>query len=287
MKCLVLAASPLNLLVPVLLLSLAQPGFGGPKVTVGRTVAAAESVSMDQIDHRVWDALLTRYVDDRGNVAYAAWKGSAQDVQALDAYLATLSTADPRRQASKNAVLAFWTNAYNAVTVRGILREYPTSSIRNHAAKLIGYNIWKDLLLLVGGQPYSLDQIEHEILRKRNEPRIHFAIVCASRSCPRLLNRAYTAADLENQLVTNTKAFFADPANFRHDAARRVFHLSSILSWFADDFGSDQASRLRTIAPYLPTREAYQAALSNAVTVSYLDYDWGLNDQTAPQSGRR
>ena len=268
-------------------MSLAQPGFGGPKVTVGRTVAAAESVSLDQIDHRVWDALLTRYVDDRGNVAYAAWKASAQDVQALDTYLATLSTADPRRQTSKNAVLAFWINAYNAVTVRGILREYPTSSIRNHTAKLIGYNIWKDLLLVVGGQPYSLDQMEHEVLRKLGEPRIHFAIVCASRSCPRLMNRAYTAADLENQLATNTKAFFADPANFRHEAAGRVFRLSSILSWFGDDFGSDQASRLRAIAPYLPTREAYQAALGNAVTVSYLDYDWGLNDQTAAQSGRR
>jgi hypothetical protein len=105
-------------------------------------------------------------------------------------------------------------NAYNAVTVRGILREYPTSSIQNHAAKWLGYNIRKDLLLLVGGQPYSLDQIEHEILRKLDEPRIHFAIVCASRSWPRLGNRAYTAADLENQLDFNTQAFFADPGNF-------------------------------------------------------------------------
>jgi hypothetical protein len=177
MKCLVHAVSSSSFLAPVLLLSLAQPGFGGPKVTVGRTVAAAETV--------------------------------------------------------------------------------------------------------------SLDQIEHEVLRKLGEPRIHFAIVRASRSCPRLLNRAYTAVDLDNQLVFNTQDFFGDPGNFRHDSARRVFHLSSILSWFADDFGSDQAARLRTIAPYLPTREAYQAAVGNSVTASYLDYDWGLNAQTAPQSERR
>jgi hypothetical protein len=189
--------------------------------------------------------------------------------------------------ASKPTVLAFWINAYNAVTVRGILREYPMSSIRNHTAKAFGYNIWKDLLLVVGGQSFSLDQIEHDILRKMGEPRIHFAIVCALRSCPRLLNRAYTAADLEAQLSANTRAFFASPANFCYELEQSVFRLSSILNWLADDFGSDQASQMKTIAPYLPTREAQQAAVTNAVSVSYLDYDWGLNDQNPVRAARR
>jgi len=255
--------------------------LAGQKVTVGRNVPANQLVSMDQIDHRIWDGLLRRYVDENGNVAYAQWKKSAQDTQALDSYLAILSSASPRARASKEATLAFWINAYNAVTVRGILREYPTSSIRNHTAKLVGYNIWDDLLLTVGGSGYSLNQMEHEVLRKMGEPRIHFAIVCASRSCPRLLNEAYTATKLNDQLTTNTKAFFAQPGNFRHDAARRQFKLSSILQWFASDFGDSQAVRLRTIAPYLPTREAFDAAVANSVSVSYLDYDWGLNDQAA------
>lgn len=260
-----------------------SPAFSlaGQKVSVGKNVPANQLVSMDQVDHRVWDGLLKRYVDDNGNVAYAQWKKSAQDTQALDSYLTTLSTADPGAPASNEATLAFWINAYNAVTIRGILREYPTTSIRNHTAKLYGYNIWDDLLLTIGGSTYSLNQMEHEVLRKLGEPRIHFAIVCASRSCPRLLNEAYTADKLDAQLTTNSKAFFANFGNFRFDSARRQMRLSSILKWYGDDFGSGQAAQLKTLASYLPTGQAYEAAVANAVSVTYLDYDWGLNDQAA------
>lgn len=275
--------SPMNLLSTaafslVCLVSL-NTCLAGRKVNVGQNVPTSQQVTMDQIDARSWDALLKRYVDEQGNVNYTAWKQSAADVQTLDAFLAHLSTANPNAQAPPAAKLAFWINAYNAVTVRGILREYPTSSIRNHTAKLLGYNIWKDLLLTVGGKPYSLDQMEHEVLRKMGEPRIHFAIVCASRSCPRLLAEAYTADKLDAQLTRNAQVFFAQPGNFRYDASRGTIQLSSILDWFGEDFGTTQAAQLRTIAPYLPSREAYDAALANKVSVSYLDYDWGLNDQ--------
>ena len=259
----------------------------GQKVSVGKNVPANQLVLMDQIDHGVWDGLLKRYVDDNGNVAYAQWQKSAQDTRALDSYLAALSSANPKARASNEATLAFWINAYNAVTIRGILREYPTTSVRNHTAKLVGYNIWDDLLLTVGGNGYSLNQMEHEVLRKMSEPRIHFAIVCASRSCPRLLNRAYTEDKLDEQLTTNTKVFFANPGNFQYDAARRQFHLSSILKWFGGDFGDGQAAQLRTIAPYLPTRDAHDAAVAGSGSVSHLDYDWGLNDQTAVRAARR
>jgi len=259
----------------------------GTKVTLGQNVGRGQLVSMDQVNHGTWDALLKRYVDDSGNVAYAQWQKSDQDVQALDGYLASLSTADPQGRASKPGQLAFWINAYNAVTVRGILREYPTTSIRNHTAKAFGYNIWKDLQLYVGGQPYHLEQIEHEILRKMGEPRIHFAIVCASISCPRLLNEAFTADRLDEQLPLNTKVFFTNPGNFQFDAGRRQMQLSSILKWFGDDFGNGQAAQLKTIASYLPTREAYDAAIANAASVTYLDYDWGLNDQATARTARR
>ena len=200
-----LSALPLGLAATALSLVCAPPSLAGQKVTLGRAVPANQFVSMDQIDHGIWDGLLKRYVDNHRNVAYARWKQSAQDTQALDSYLGILSAANPRGQASKEAKLAFWINAYNAVTVRGILREYPTTSIRNHTAKLYGYNIWDDLLLSVGGSSYSLNQMEHEVLRKMGEPRIHFAIVCASRSCPRLLNEAYAADTLDAQLTTNSK----------------------------------------------------------------------------------
>ena len=261
--------------------------IAGPKVTVGRNVAASQRVSIDRINHASWDALLKKYVDAFGNVDYTAWQRSAQDSQQLDAYLGHLSLADPQTRANRETKLAFWINAYNAATIKGILREYPTTSIRKHTARLFGYNIWKDLQLIVGAQQYGIEQIEHEVLRKMNEPRIHFAIVCASISCPKLRAEAYTGQQLDAQLADNARDFFSKSGNFRYDPSSKRFYLSSILSWFADDFGRDQAAQLRAIAPYLPTATAQQAANSNAVRVSYLDYDWGLNDQATVRSARR
>jgi uncharacterized protein DUF547 len=253
--------------------------LAGTKVSVGQALPANQQVSFDQIDHTPWDILLKKYVNAQGGVNYRAWMNSTADTQALDDYLNTLSRANPQTQASREAKLAFWINAYNAVTVKGILREYPTTSIRNHTAKVFGYNIWQDLLLTVGKNAYSLEDMEHKILRKMGEPRIHFAIVCASHSCPRLLNEAYIAARLEEQLAVNTRAFFANGENFRYDAQSRRFYLSSILNWFGKDFGSNQAAQLKTITPYLPSQAAREAAHANSVTVSYLDYDWSLNEQ--------
>jgi hypothetical protein len=253
--------------------------LAGSTVTIGRATPANQQVSFDRIDHSAWDALLKKYVDAQGQVAYQAWKNSAGDSQVLDAYINSLSRANTQTQASREAKLAFWINAYNAVTVKGILREYPTTSIRNHTAKVFGYNIWQDLMLTVGNSTYSLEDMEHKVLRKMGEPRVHFAIVCASYSCPRLLNEAYVAARLEEQLTINTRVFFANERNFRYDAQSQKFQLSSILSWFEGDFGSDQATRLKSIAPYLPTESAIGAARANSVSVSYLDYDWSLNDQ--------
>ena len=252
--------------------------LAGDKVYVGQK-SFTRGRSMDAIDHASYDALLQKYVDDSGNVNYAGWKASAADVRTLDAYLARLSTVDTSARSSRVAQLAYWINAYNAVTIKGILREYPTDSIRNHTAKLYGYNIWHDLLLYSGGNAYSLDTIEHKILRPAKEPRIHFAIVCASKSCPKLLNRAYTAESLEKQLAQNTHDFFANAGNFRYNAVRGSMQLSSILKWFAEDFGDTKAKQLRTIAPYLPTAEAQRAAAAGRVSVSYLDYDWSLNEQ--------
>ena len=249
------------------------------KVYVGQNVSSNAQVSMDQINHSSWDMLLKKYVDDNGYVNYKAWHASSVDQKALTAYLNQLSKANPKQPASNNAKLAFWINAYNAVTVHGILREYPTSSIRNHTAKVIGYNIWRDLQLVVGGQAISLEGIEHQILRKMNEPRIHFAIVCASIGCPRLLNQAYSASEVEKQLDVNTKDFFSRPQNFRFDQQNKRFYLSSILSWFGTDFGANQAVQLKTIAPWLPDQTARNAARQNSVRISFLDYNWKLNDQ--------
>lgn len=248
-----------------------SPIYVGSKTTT--------TISMDSVDHSVWNHLLQEYVDDDGRVDYRSWKTSQSDTAALAHYLKSLSTANDRIDAKRASKLAFWINAYNAVTVYGILREYPTSSIRNHTAKLFGYNIWHDLQLYVGGKPYSLDHIEHKILRKMNDARIHFAIVCASVGCPRLLNEAYVGSRVLEQLESNSKDFFTRSQNFRHDESNRRFYLSAILDWFGEDFGESQRKQLQMIAQWLPTESARSAARSGSVSVSYLDYNWNLNAQ--------
>ena len=249
-----------------------------PMVLVGRAWAKIERVAIGEVSHQAWNELLQRYVDADGRVDYAGWKQSVEDVRKLDDYLATLSRADAVRDANPTQRLAFWINAYNAVTVRGILREYPTASIQNHVAHVWGYNIWRDLKLIVGDRRFSLGEIEHVVLRKMNEPRIHFVIVCASHGCPRLLNEAYSANGLEEQLSRNTLAFFADPTKCSVDAAQSELQLSPILDWFAADFGASTPAMLQRIADWLP-EPAQVIARSKDVRVKYLDYDWNLNDQ--------
>ncbi|MGQ9821986.1 MAG: DUF547 domain-containing protein [Thermogutta sp.] len=253
------------------------------RVVVGTAVQALEengdgTRSLDAVDHTAWDRLLHRYVDEDGMVNYAAWKNHQEDRAALERYLATLSAADPRAPTSKEGRLAFWINAYNALTVYGILRVYPTDSIRNHTAKLFGYNIWDDLLLPVGSEKYSLNDMEHKILRTLGEPRIHFAIVCASIGCPRLRNEAYTPDRLEEQLADNARDFFSRQKNLQVDAAERVIRVSSILNWFGTDFGPTPQAALKSLLEYMPA-DAKQVISSNSFSVSFLEYDWSLNRQ--------
>lgn len=246
-------------------------------VIVGADVAAAKQTTLDKIDHTVWDGLLKKYVDVKGMVNYKAWKANSADTQALDQYLVHLSHSNG--EGTREQQLAFWINAYNAVTIKGILREYPTSSIRNHTAKFFGYNIWKNLKLVVGGKEVSLDEMEHQVLRTMGEPRIHFAIVCASIGCPRLLNEAYVPERLDEQLTVNSRTFFADASKFRYDANRKTFYISPIIQWFGEDFGDSEPAQLKTIAPYISDSAASQAAESGRGSMSFVDYDWGLNDQ--------
>ena len=246
-------------------------------VFVGEKTTVAELVPLAAIEHNVWDQLLKEYVDRQGMVRYAAWKKNADDVRALDGYLRRLSHSNG--EGSRDEKLAFWINAYNAVTIKGILREYPTSSIRNHTARFFGYNIWKNLKLHVGDQAFSLEAIEHEILRKMGEPRIHFAIVCASISCPRLLDEAYVAERIQDQLNNNAREFFADSSKFQYDSARRTFSVSPILSWFGEDFGNSTSGRLKRISDWLPEGAARAAAARGEGKITFLEYDWGLNDR--------
>ena len=232
---------------------------------------------MDSISHKSFDKLLKKYVDKNGMVNYKAWHENTTDRSSLTTYLENLGKASLNQPAQRNAQFAYWINAYNAVTIEGILRVYPTTSIRKHT-KPIGFNIWKNFKLHVADKKISLEDIEHKVLRKMNEPRIHFAIVCASIGCPRLLNEAYSAEKMEKQLVVNTKDFFSRSQNLQIDTNSRKIKLSQLLDWYGSDFGGDINTQLTAYQKYWPA-EAVQAVASGGFSVDYLSYDWNLNAQ--------
>lgn len=209
--------------------------------------------------HEQWDALLQQYVSAVGRVDYAGLLGERSRLQS---YLDDLAALPPEKSWSRNEQLAYWINAYNAFTVKLILDHYPLSSILSlHSGKP-----WDVAWIEIGGKKHSLNQIEHEIIRKQfREPRIHFAVNCAAVSCPPLLNRAWTADKLETYFSRQAKNFINNPKynQLGADAVR----LSKIFEWYAEDFGD--------IIKYLNTYAT--SPISPAAEVSYLEYDWGLN----------
>lgn len=219
--------------------------------------------------HDAWTTLLRKHVSAEGHVAYA---DMIKDSTALNAYLKTLINCPPSESWSRNEHLAYWINAYNAFTVQLVLRHYPIKSIKDIGPKLsipLVNSVWDIKFFKIASVGMSLNQIEHDILRKDfNEPRIHFAIVCASYSCPSLLNTAYTADDLERQLTLQAFNFINDPK--RNTISKDKLQLSSIFNWFKGDFTANGTLidfiRKYSKTPFLPKAK-----------VSYLDYDWSLN----------
>ena len=236
----------------------------------------APDASGRPVDHAVFDGLLKRYVDDNGLVNYKAWRG--QDEEALRNYLKSLKKVGPS-SLGRSEGLAFWINAYNALTIQGILEFYPVRSIKDKVNRILGFNIWDDYPMSVDGKAYSLNDIEHKVLRKMGEPRIHFAIVCASVGCPKLRNEAYTGVNLNPQLEDQAIYFFAQPRNLRIDRAGKTVYLSSILDWFAEDFGGSDRAKLDFSSKYLSEAEDREFLRSGEPKVKYQDYDWSLNEQ--------
>jgi len=240
------------------------------------TTTTTTTVTKATIDHSAFDALLKRHVDEHGLVDYAAWKRA--DTLPLERYLVAMTAVRPT-ELSNDERLAYWINVYNALTLHGMLHFYPTASIRAHVAHVFGFKFWDDLRIEIEGQQRSLNGIEHEILRMMGEPRIHFAIVCASLSCPRLLAEAYTGARVSTQLEENTRAFFANPTNFSIDVTSKTVHLSSLLKWYSEDFGRTEREKLEFVARFLSTEQARTFLRRDDLAVDYLGYDWQINDR--------
>jgi hypothetical protein len=227
-------------------------------------------------DHAAWTGMLQRWVRD-GRVAYADW---LRDGRApLAAYLDELSAtcAADYETWTREQRLAFWINAYNAFTVKLILDNYPVASIRK-IGWLPGAAFRQDFIPMpqLRGGVISLNDIEHDTIRADfREPRIHFALVCASRSCPPLRSEAYRAADLDRQLDDQARRFLRDPGKNRFDAAANTLFLSAIFDWFAADFRDAAGSVQAFAAPYLEDPRA----AAKGVRIEFLDYDWTLNDR--------
>ena len=230
----------------------------------------AFSLRAAAFDHAPWQRVLARAVNQVGEVDYASLR---QDRE-LAAYVAALRDASPenRRElfASKAEELAYWINAYNALVTWGVAKAYPTRSVRDLGV-LFGFFRRKEYVL--GGRTMSLQQLENDVIRARHrEPRIHFAIVCASLSCPKLSRQAYTGANLEEQLAFQTSQYFAETRNLA--VTGNTVTLAKILDWYGGDFGNalDYARRHTS-----EDRRRQLDALKNP-RVLYREYDWAIND---------
>lgn len=222
------------------------------------------------ISHELWDSLLTTHVSEEGWVDY---KGFVRDSQLLKTYTSLLSSAHPNdANWSREEQLAYWINAYNAFTVLLIIRHYPTQSIKDIKKGIPFVNtVWDIKFIQIEDEIYDLNNIEHSILRpKFEEPRIHFAVNCASVSCPALFNRAFTSQKIERQLTDSAVRFLADES--RNKVGSNRLYLSKIFSWFKGDF-TKNGSLIDFLNKYAPVQ------ISKDADIEYLDYDWNLNEQ--------
>ncbi len=232
---------------------------------------ATRATAEEQL-HGIWSDLLERNVSD-GVVDYQAMK---KNESLLDEYLDKLDATDPEKLPEK-ARLAFYINAYNAYTVKLIIDNFedgkPVESIKDLGGFFSGP--WDIEFCRIGGKVYTLDNIEHDIIRPQfNEPRIHFAINCAAQSCPPLISEAYVASRLDEQLQNNTVNFLNDKEFNRLED--KTLYVTKIFKWFSEDFNDDVVGFVRRYAQ--GDFKSKLQELGDEVRVKYLDYDWSLNN---------
>uniref|UniRef100_UPI0032EFFD3E DUF547 domain-containing protein n=1 Tax=Ekhidna sp. TaxID=2608089 RepID=UPI0032EFFD3E len=231
------------------------------------------SISAQQgVSHSSYDELLKKYVDDKGMVNYKGLKGERQK---LKSYLKVLESNAPKDNWTSDQKLAYWINAYNAYTLELILEHYPVESIKDIGSTIkipFVSTAWDIKFINIGGEEYDLNNIEHGIIRKEfNEPRIHFALVCAAVSCPKLQNRAYIPEKLDEQLTKAASDFLGNPAKNTIQSSNKAT-LSKLFNWYGGDFNND-GTLIEYINQYAPVK------LNKDAEIDWMDYDWALNEQ--------
>ena len=211
-------------------------------------------------DHSPWTEILQTYVSDKGEVNY---KELRNNKSVLENYLEKLAANPPNDKWDTDTQKAYWINTYNACTIQLILENYPIKSIKNIRRP------WSQNFIKIGEKTLSLNTIEHKILRPMGDPRVHFAIVCASESCPRLLNYAYESKTLQQQLEKVTKQFINDSS--KNSINRSQLKISRIFKWFESDFPKKEA--------FITFLNIYSnIKISAEAEIDYLNYSWKLNE---------
>ncbi len=222
------------------------------------------------IDHSAWDQLLKQYVTPQSRVDYQRWK--ADGTESLDRYLSILSQPWPSSlpPGEQKAALI---NAYNALMIRWILKNYPIASVWRTDKPFVAPRH------TINGEKVSLDTIENR-LRDLGDPRVHAVLVCAARSCPPLRREAYVATRLDEQLDDNARAWLADKSLNEFQPERRRARVSSIFKWFRQDFERNGQSVQEFLAKYAPEDQAVFLR-QGPVKLEYVTYHWGLNDTSS------
>jgi hypothetical protein len=225
----------------------------------------------DPITHEAFTEILQTYVDENGLVDYARLQ---HDSATLNSFLNLLSTHHPNdKKWTESEQLAYWINAYNAFTLQLIIRNYPIKSIKDLTAVTIPFVIspWDKDFINIEGHRYTLNDIEHGIIRAHfNQPMIHFGLVCAAKSCPKLRTEAYTADEVDAQLSEQANDFIND--QMRNITSTGNPQISKIFQWYKGDF-TDSAS----LAEYL--NQFSEDSIASDADIDYMDYNWELNEQ--------
>jgi hypothetical protein len=242
--------------------------------TVPRSFTPTNPLQPDEWSHQLLGQVLAAHVKD-GVVDYPG----IQSDDRFTTYVAQLDRVDPSALATRPEQLAFWINAYNAFAIKGILDQLSPMSYVGRYRYFIGRDYW------VGGARINLYDLEREVLIAQfHEPLIHFSIVCASSSCPKLQSWAYEPDQLAVQLDQVAREFINDPTKNRFDRARKVVSLSMIFKWFEEDFTKAAGSVLAYLARYLSDPALVQDLMQSDYRIEYLEYDWSLNGVSPKES---
>ena len=256
------------------------------------------TVSDEGFSYSHFATVLNTYVNDQGMVDYKELTANRESLDRFAEQIAELSPTAYQTWNDKEKI-ALWINAYNAFTLKLIIDNYPIKSSfaaslrfpKNSIRQIPGH--WKKVTFIVMGKEMTLNDIEHNTLRKDfNEPRIHMALVCAAMGCPPLLNEPYTGERLDEQFADRTNALLSDPEKFHIDRVKKQVYLSPIFKWFEDDFmktyGTDEKFEkfskgkravLNFISPFLSDTDRTFLIETEKFSIEYLDYDWSLNEQ--------